>query len=233
MTQVIQWIQNPRQSSEIKNFDPWKEKCAVDPSSPPACWVPNSCKLTSKEVPGETLNLQTCMRCPNNFPWVQDPEVRWFIMICCVLEDDLWMFTFLFTGQWILPLRSLFLSFWKISHDYSLLLSLFPSLFSFSCLFTFHSYTQTKMLSTKKLQKILNFFHLNYLPQRFLSFLNGSSFIFLFFSMSLFTYLYTFSNNSFSFFQLIILIKLLQQQSTCKSTEISLINFVLFLLLTL
>ncbi|XP_070508728.1 chitin deacetylase 1-like isoform X2 [Chironomus tepperi] len=78
MTQVIQWIQNPRQSSEIKNFDPWKEKCAVDPSSPPACWVPNACKLTSKEVPGETLNLQTCMRCPNNYPWVQDPEGNGF-----------------------------------------------------------------------------------------------------------------------------------------------------------
>lgn len=73
MTQVIQWIQNPRQSSEIKNFDPWKEKCSVDPSSPPACWVPNACKLTTKEVPGETLNLQTCVRCPNNYPWLNDP----------------------------------------------------------------------------------------------------------------------------------------------------------------
>jgi hypothetical protein len=76
MTQVIQWIQNPRQSSEIKNFDPWKEKCSVDPNSPPACWVPNDCKLTSKEVPSESLNLQTCVRCPNNFPWLLDPEVK-------------------------------------------------------------------------------------------------------------------------------------------------------------
>lgn len=73
MTQVIQWIQNPRQSSEIKNFDPWKEKCSIDPSSAPGCWVPNACKLTTKEVPGETLNLQTCIRCPNNYPWLNDP----------------------------------------------------------------------------------------------------------------------------------------------------------------
>lgn len=73
MTQVIQWIQNPRQSSEVKNFDPWKEKCSVDPNSTPACWVPNACKLTSKELPGETLNLQTCIRCPNNYPWLNDP----------------------------------------------------------------------------------------------------------------------------------------------------------------
>ncbi|RZF33215.1 hypothetical protein LSTR_LSTR009760 [Laodelphax striatellus] len=71
MTQVIQWIQNPRTVSEVKNFEPWREKCAVE--GQPACWVPHSCKLTSKEVPGETINLQTCVRCPNNYPWVNDP----------------------------------------------------------------------------------------------------------------------------------------------------------------
>jgi hypothetical protein len=71
MTQVIQWIQNPRTTSEVKNFEPWREKCTVD--GKPACWVPHSCKLTSKELPGETINLQTCVRCPNNYPWVNDP----------------------------------------------------------------------------------------------------------------------------------------------------------------
>lgn len=76
MTQVIQWIQNPRQSTEIKNFDPWKDKCSVDSTTPSACGVPNACKLTSKEVQGETLNLHTCMRCPQNYPWINDPEVR-------------------------------------------------------------------------------------------------------------------------------------------------------------
>ncbi|KAH1004529.1 hypothetical protein HUJ05_005328 [Dendroctonus ponderosae] len=71
MTQVIQWIQNPRTVTEAKNFEPWREKCVVE--GPPACWVPHSCKLTSKEVPGETINLQTCVRCPNNYPWLSDP----------------------------------------------------------------------------------------------------------------------------------------------------------------
>ncbi|KAM8708088.1 hypothetical protein ACLKA7_015115 [Drosophila subpalustris] len=71
MTQVIQWMQNPRTVSEVKNFEPWREKCVVE--GKPACWVPNACKLTSKEVPGETINLQTCVRCPNNYPWVNDP----------------------------------------------------------------------------------------------------------------------------------------------------------------
>uniref|UniRef100_A0A8D8TY91 Chitin-binding type-2 domain-containing protein n=1 Tax=Cacopsylla melanoneura TaxID=428564 RepID=A0A8D8TY91_9HEMI len=71
MTQVIQWIQNPRTITEVKNFDPWREKCAVEGN--PACWVPHACRLTSKEVPGETINLQTCVRCPNNYPWLNDP----------------------------------------------------------------------------------------------------------------------------------------------------------------
>lgn len=71
MTQVIQWIQNPRTVTEAKNFEPWREKCAVE--GIPACWVPHSCKLTSKEVPGETINLQTCVRCPVNYPWLNDP----------------------------------------------------------------------------------------------------------------------------------------------------------------
>ncbi len=29
MTQVIQWMQNPRTKSEVKSFEPWKDKCDV------------------------------------------------------------------------------------------------------------------------------------------------------------------------------------------------------------
>lgn len=72
MTQVIQWVQNPQTSTEVKNFEPWKEKCS--PAGAPACWVPNSCALTTKELPGETLRLHTCTRCPPNYPWLNDPS---------------------------------------------------------------------------------------------------------------------------------------------------------------
>jgi len=71
MTQVIQWMQNPRTKTESKNFDPWRDKCDVQEGRP--CLVPNSCSLTSKELPGETVRLHTCMRCPNNYPWLNDP----------------------------------------------------------------------------------------------------------------------------------------------------------------
>jgi len=37
------------------------------------CSLPNPCPLTTRELPGETLRLYTCMECPNNYPWLLDP----------------------------------------------------------------------------------------------------------------------------------------------------------------
>lgn len=71
MTQVIQWMQNPRTKTESKSFEPWKDKCDIPEGR--SCLNPNSCSLTSKELPGETVRLHTCMRCPNNYPWLNDP----------------------------------------------------------------------------------------------------------------------------------------------------------------
>jgi len=72
MTQVIQWIQNPVSVEAANNYAPWQENCAPNPVQ--ACLVPNSCKLTSKEIPGEALRMHTCMRCPNAYPWLNDPS---------------------------------------------------------------------------------------------------------------------------------------------------------------
>lgn len=71
MTQVIQWIQNPVTTDKAKNFGPWQERC-----SPPLrdyCLVPNSCKLDTDELPGQVHHMQTCLRCPNKYPWLSDP----------------------------------------------------------------------------------------------------------------------------------------------------------------
>jgi len=70
-TQVIQWIQNPVSIESAKNFAPWQEKCAPGPRE--KCLVPNSCKLDTPELPGEALRMHTCMRCPNKYPWLNDP----------------------------------------------------------------------------------------------------------------------------------------------------------------
>jgi len=71
MTQVIQWIQNPRNVEEARSFEPWKERC--DPEPRQACVSASRCKLSTKELPGEALHLHTCVRCPNNYPWINDP----------------------------------------------------------------------------------------------------------------------------------------------------------------
>jgi hypothetical protein len=71
MTQVIQWIQNPQDSDTVKNFEPWKEKCS--PNAAPPCLTPNSCKLATAELSGEAVHLHTCIRCPNKYPWINDP----------------------------------------------------------------------------------------------------------------------------------------------------------------
>uniref|UniRef100_A0A1B0FC31 Chitin-binding type-2 domain-containing protein n=1 Tax=Glossina morsitans morsitans TaxID=37546 RepID=A0A1B0FC31_GLOMM len=69
--QVIQWMQNPTELNALRDFQEWKEKCDV--KGQPYCSLPNACPLTTRELPGETLRLFTCMECPNNYPWILDP----------------------------------------------------------------------------------------------------------------------------------------------------------------
>uniref|UniRef100_A0A0K2UQP7 NodB homology domain-containing protein n=2 Tax=Lepeophtheirus salmonis TaxID=72036 RepID=A0A0K2UQP7_LEPSM len=71
MLQVIQWMQNPTELTALRDFAEWKEKCDV--KGQPYCSLPNPCPLTTRELPGETLRLHTCMECPNNYPWILDP----------------------------------------------------------------------------------------------------------------------------------------------------------------
>lgn len=71
MTQAIQWMQTPTDISIIKDFEGWKDRCDV--KGVPYCSHPNPCPLTTRELPGETLRLHTCMQCPNNYPWLLDP----------------------------------------------------------------------------------------------------------------------------------------------------------------
>ncbi|CAH2104741.1 unnamed protein product [Euphydryas editha] len=77
LIQVIQWMQNPTELSQLRDFAEWKqEKCDV--KGQPFCSLPNACPLTTRELPGETLRLFTCMECPNNYPWILDPTGEGF-----------------------------------------------------------------------------------------------------------------------------------------------------------
>ena len=69
--QVLQWIQNPTSTAALRDFQDWKVKCNV--KGQPYCTRPNPCVLTTRELPGETQRLHTCLECPENYPWIQDP----------------------------------------------------------------------------------------------------------------------------------------------------------------
>jgi len=71
-SQVIQWMQNPTELTGLRDFTEWKEKCD-NSKGQPYCSLPNACPLNTRELPGETLRLYTCMECPNNYPWILDP----------------------------------------------------------------------------------------------------------------------------------------------------------------
>lgn len=71
MTQVIQWMQDPSPVNQLNNYEPWREKCVVQ--GQPYCVGGTNCELNTEELPGETVRLSTCMRCPNKYPWLKDP----------------------------------------------------------------------------------------------------------------------------------------------------------------
>merc|ERR1712192_347835 len=66
------WLKkNPVSVDSAKNYAPWQEKCSPGPRT--NCLVPNSCKLSTDELSGESIRMHTCMRCPNKYPWLNDP----------------------------------------------------------------------------------------------------------------------------------------------------------------
>lgn len=69
-TQILQWMEEPTRINAIREFSQWKEKCEV--KGLPYCSIPNACQLTSRELPGERIYLNTCMECPKNYPWIED-----------------------------------------------------------------------------------------------------------------------------------------------------------------
>ena len=69
-------MQNPVTVTALRDFDEWKNNCKVN--GQPFCSLPNPCPLRSKELPGETIRLHTCMQCPKNYPWIEDPTGEGF-----------------------------------------------------------------------------------------------------------------------------------------------------------
>jgi len=76
MLQVIQWMQNPTELTALRDFTEWKDKCDI--KGQPFCSLPNACDRNTRELPGESIRLHTCMECPSNYPWILDPTGEGF-----------------------------------------------------------------------------------------------------------------------------------------------------------
>lgn len=76
MLQVIQWMQNPTELTALRDFTEWKDKCDI--KGQPFCSLPNPCDRITRELPGESIRLHTCMQCPGNYPWILDPTGEGF-----------------------------------------------------------------------------------------------------------------------------------------------------------
>jgi len=71
MLNVIQWMQQPTEINGLRDFAVWKEKCDIKGQA--FCSLSNPCPSTTRELPGETIRLHTCIECPSNYPWILDP----------------------------------------------------------------------------------------------------------------------------------------------------------------
>lgn len=85
MTQVIRWMQSPTPLSNIAKFEPFLRKCNVQ--GPPACYHPNQCALTTRELPGETNRLHTCMPCSTFYPWFNQPTGEYSLPVASNSTD--------------------------------------------------------------------------------------------------------------------------------------------------
>jgi len=70
--QLLLWMMNPVTVQTMKSSLEFQDKCIVE--GQPACQRPNVCPLTSRQLPGETNRLHTCMECPQHYPWLRDPD---------------------------------------------------------------------------------------------------------------------------------------------------------------
>merc|ERR1712203_534022 len=71
MLQVIQWMQNPTEMTALRDFTEWKDKCDV--KGQPYFSLPNPCPLGTRELPGFTHRLHTCMAVPTTIPGSSTP----------------------------------------------------------------------------------------------------------------------------------------------------------------
>lgn len=75
-TQALMWLTDPKPLRDINNFEAWN--CKKRDNLPPTpCDSGNKCALSHRPETAnhsDTRYLETCMECPNKYPWLGDAE---------------------------------------------------------------------------------------------------------------------------------------------------------------
>ncbi|KAJ8936773.1 hypothetical protein NQ318_008989 [Aromia moschata] len=73
-TQALTWMTDPKPVKELNNYEPWD--CRKKTNIPPLpCKNSNKCALSFKRPElniTDTRYLETCVECPNKYPWLGD-----------------------------------------------------------------------------------------------------------------------------------------------------------------
>lgn len=101
-TQALTWMTDPKGLKQLDKYEPWS--CNKKENLPPApCKTSNKCALSFKrENFTDTRYLETCIDCPNQYPWLGDatgsgipnkdnyvPDNVWVCEQFCATEESL------------------------------------------------------------------------------------------------------------------------------------------------
>lgn len=74
ITQALTWMTDPKPLKQLNNYEPWT--CKKKENVPQAvCSNSNKCALSFKRADSnftDTRYLETCVECPNQYPWLGD-----------------------------------------------------------------------------------------------------------------------------------------------------------------
>ena len=70
--QAIDWMKNPVNSDEAKDFKPWQIQCHPHPAN---CTTDDkACTLVHQSEWGpEVIYMRVCGECPKSYPWLFNP----------------------------------------------------------------------------------------------------------------------------------------------------------------
>jgi len=72
MNDVLKFMQQPFPTRDAVKFPAWRERC-TSLDNPDVCDISYNCELSTNALGGHKQRMQTCVACPDSYPWLGDP----------------------------------------------------------------------------------------------------------------------------------------------------------------